>query len=101
MSKTRREFAKSLAIAGAIAPFVTADAVAQAPAQPDAKPSPLADALTQVVKASYGQHLSAEDLEKIGKDFRDYAPMVENFRKVKLTNADEPDFTFHSLAERW
>ncbi|HEX8252365.1 MAG TPA: hypothetical protein VF846_04380 [Thermoanaerobaculia bacterium] len=114
MSRTsRREFAKSLAVAGAGAPLVATELLAQAPlpvAPPPAPPpaaaaqtppSALGRALTEVIRASYGQHLSNEELAKIAKDYDEFAPYVENFRKFKLTNADEPDFTFHSLTERW
>ncbi|HYO75927.1 MAG TPA: hypothetical protein VE010_05645 [Thermoanaerobaculia bacterium] len=114
MSRTsRRQFAKSLAVAGAAAPLAVTDLLAQVPvpvAPPPAPPraaaaptppSPLTRALTEVVRASYGQHLSNEELAKIGKDYDEFAPYIENFRKFKLTNADEPDFTFHSLTERW
>lgn len=97
MSKTRREFAKSLAIAGAVAPLVVADAAAQ----PAPRPSALGDALTNVIAAMYGQHLTAQELERISRDMQEYVPSIENLRKYKLTNADEPDFTFHALTERW
>ena len=114
MSKTsRRRFAKSLAAAGAIAPLAVADLLAQtppappapvsppAPAVPPAEPSPFGKALTQMVRANYGAHLSEAELQKLEEDFQSYAPFVERFRKFALTNADEPDFTFSSLVERW
>ncbi|MDQ3281979.1 MAG: hypothetical protein M3Q69_11265 [Acidobacteriota bacterium] len=113
MSRTsRREFAKSLAVAGAAVPLVaTTDLLAQtspvpvppppAPPPPATPPSPLASALTEVVRATYGAHLTPAELERIGRDFQESAPYLENFRKFKLTNADEPDFTFAARAERW
>jgi hypothetical protein len=97
MSKTRREFAKSLALAGAVAPLVVADAAAQ----PAPQPSALGDALTNVIIAAYGQHLTPQERERIARDMQEYAPGIESFRKFRLTNADEPDFTFHALTERW
>jgi hypothetical protein len=98
MSKTRREFAKSLALAGAVAPLVAVPAI-DATAQP--KPSALGDALTNVIVATYGQHLTAQELDRISRDMQEYVPSIENLRKFELTNADEPDFTFHALTERW
>ncbi|HEX2060043.1 MAG TPA: hypothetical protein VHK90_04830 [Thermoanaerobaculia bacterium] len=95
--RNRREFAKTLAVAGAVAPLVVADAAAQSASRPSA----LGDALTNVIVASYGQHLTPQELERISRDMQDYAPSIEGFRKFRLTNADEPDFTFHSLTERW
>lgn len=118
MSKTsRRRFAKSLAAAGAIAPFAVSDLLAQAtppappptgtktvatPAAPEAQPpSEFGKALTGMTRANYGAHLSAADLAQLDKDFQGYAAFVERFRKFELKNADEPDFTFASLVERW
>jgi hypothetical protein len=103
MSSTRRDFARSLAIAGALArvsvPLAAADILAQTPPTPT--PSPLGKALTEVVRASYGQHLDDAELARIDKDFQDHASLLERLRKFKLANADEPDFTFASLVERW
>lgn len=116
MSKTsRRRFAKSLVAAGAIAPLAVSDLLAQAspPSPPPAPPAPtpqpappaepsrFGKALTEMVRANYGAHLTDAELEKLGEDFQSYAPFVERFRKFALVNADEPDFTFSSLVERW
>lgn len=115
MSKTsRRRFAKSLAVAGAIAPLAVSDLLAQTPPAspaPVVAPPPAADpapefsrfgkALTEMVRANYGEHLSEAEIEKLHADFQRFAPYVERFRKFPLTNADEPDFTFASLVERW
>ncbi|HEV7767340.1 MAG TPA: hypothetical protein VGQ76_20225 [Thermoanaerobaculia bacterium] len=103
MSSTRRDFARSLAIAGALArvtvPLAAADILAQTPPTP--VPPPVGKALTEVVRASYAQHLDDAELARIDKDFQDYASMLVRFRKFELANADEPDFTFASLTERW
>ncbi len=115
MSHTsRRNFAKSLAVATVAAPLVSVDLLAQTPPAPPptgsktaeaeqkpAPPSAFGKALTEMVRANYGKHLSAEELERMDKDFQEYAPFVEKFREYKLANADEPDFTFASLVERW
>ncbi|HYI09228.1 MAG TPA: hypothetical protein VEK57_09155 [Thermoanaerobaculia bacterium] len=99
MSETsRRAFAKSLVAVGAAAPLLIAQT---SPAETPKPPSPFAKALTEMTRANYGKHLSAEELERLDKDFQDYAPFVEKFREYKLVNADEPDFTFASLVERW
>lgn len=114
MPKTsRRRFAKSLVAAGAIAPLAVSDLLAQtpppppapvpppAPAETPAEPSRFGKALTEMVRANYGEHLGEADLEKLEGDFQSYAAFVERFRKFELVNADEPDFTFSSLVERW
>jgi hypothetical protein len=86
MARTsRRHFAKSLVAAGAALPLA---------AQTPAPPAPQ-------VCLPYTQHLTPDEIERIRKDFADATPYLETFRKFKLVNADEPDFTFHSLTERW
>ena len=95
MPTTRRHFAKTLTAALAAAPLVAQEAEKEKP------PSAFGLALAGLVRAQYGQHLSEDELAQIGKDFQDYAPFVEGFRDFKLTNADEPDFTFSSLTDRW
>ena len=93
MSSTRRDFAKTL---------TAAIAAANLSAQENGKPpNALAVALTEVVRAQYGRFLSEEEMAQVGKDFQDYAPYIEGLRKFELKNADEPDFTFHSLTDRW
>ncbi|MGZ8868695.1 MAG: hypothetical protein ACXW2P_10155 [Thermoanaerobaculia bacterium] len=116
MSTTRRKFARIITTAAAVLPVITANLFGQtaAPAsppttakaaeeeQPEAKrPTPLAIALAGVVSAQSGQYLNEAEMQKVFDDFKDYIPYVESFRDYKLTNADEPDFTFHSLVRRW
>jgi hypothetical protein len=116
MSTTRRKFARIITAATAALPVITTSLFGQtaAPAppptaaktagveKPDAKrPTPLAIALAGVVSAQSGQYLNEAEMQKVFDDFKDYIPYVEGFRDYKLTNADEPDFTFHSLVQRW
>lgn len=93
MRTSRRQFAKTLTAA-----IAAAKLGAQEKEQP---PSPFGLALTGLVRAQYGQFLNEEEMTRIGKDFQDYAPFVEGLRKFELENGDEPDFTFHSLTDRW
>jgi hypothetical protein len=118
MTRTsRRQFTKSLAAAGAVAPLAATnlfgqtapappptgrDVPAQAPPAPEEKtPSALGKALSEVVRAQHGQFLTAEDLATIDSGFQDLAPYVERFREYPLVNGDEPDFSFIALARRW
>lgn len=96
---TRRTFAKRVAAAGAALPLVASDLLAQAPAP--APQSPLADALVRVVRAQSGQYLDAEDMKRIDAAYKEYVPQLERLRSVKLSNSDEPDYTFTSLMKRW
>lgn len=115
MSRTsRRQFAKTLTAAAAAAPLALAQSTTPQPIPPvpppvppapgtaaPAQPSALGAAYTEMVRATYGAHLTPAELERMGRDFNDAVPYIESFRKYKLTNADEPDFTFQPLAERW
>lgn len=116
MSRTsRRQFAKSLTVAAAAAPFALAQSATPQPIPPVPPPippapgsaaaaaasSPIGAAYTEMVRATYGAHLTAAELERMGRDFNEAVPYIASFRKYKLTNADEPDFTFQPLAERW
>ncbi len=89
---SRRRFAKTLTAAAVGAPLLVAE---------EKPPSAIGTALTDVVRAQSGQFLDAADMQKIAKDLQDSAPLLERFRAFKLTNSDEPDFTFSSLARRW
>jgi hypothetical protein len=96
---TRRQFARTLTVAGAS--LATASLAAQGPKPGEKALSPLGLALAGVVRAQFGPHLSEEEMTQVGRDFQDYAPFVEDFRKFALKNSDEPDFTFAALTGRW
>lgn len=80
-------------------PLAATNILAQTP--PTSEPSPLGKALTEVVRASYAQHLDDAELARIDREFQNYVSMLTRLRAFKLANADEPDFTFASLTERW
>lgn len=90
---SRRAFAKSIAAATIAAPLAIA--------QEKEKSSAVARAMTEAVRAQSGQFLDAAEMEKVAKEIEEYAPSLERFRSFRLTNSDEPDFTFASLARRW
>jgi hypothetical protein len=92
---SRRWFAKSIVVAGAaaFAPVSGGQAILPVQADPTGR--------IACPPLPYTAHLTGEEVARITKDFADVAPYLESFRKYKLANADEPDFTFHSLAERW
>lgn len=96
---TRREFAKVLTVAGAA--IATPDPAAGQSRPGEKGPHPLGLALAGVVRAQFGQHLSDDEMARIGSDFQDYVPLVERLRRFELKNSDEPDFTFAALTDRW
>lgn len=114
MSRTsRRKFAKTIAAASVAIPVISlAQTASPAPppttakAAEDGKREPknasaLGLALTAVVSAQSGHFLTESEMQRVHDDFQDYVPFVERLRNFKLTNADEPDFTFHPLVDRW
>lgn len=105
MKTSRRRFA-SLALTAAAAPLVTSLAEAQTaaatPPPATVPPAPaaadgLADALTAVVRAQYGTHLTAAELETVQKDLTQWVPAIRRLREFPLTNADEPDCSFSAV----
>lgn len=95
MSHSRRKFARSLAAVGAALPLT---ALAQKHAE---AAQPIAAAQAGLIRAHYGRHLDDEELARIAKNLESTAVSVERLRSFKLTNADEPDFTFAAQVERW
>jgi hypothetical protein len=94
---TRRTFAKSIAVAAIAVPALAQ----QQPPAPPPPPSPLGHALSGVVLAESGQHLTADEFFDIEKDLADNAGAYKRLREFKLQNGDEPDFTFASSTKRW
>ena len=108
LRESRRNFAKTVATTLLAAPVVASFAQAQtsnrAPeprtppsAQPSPspqKPSPVAEAYAEVARARFGDHLSAEELEKVKKDLEGNVRVADRLRTFKLQNGDEPDFVF-------
>jgi hypothetical protein len=106
---TRRGFAKALATAAAapaLLPAAAALGQTAAPATPTPPPVPtpeaassVAEALTEVIRIRWGKHLSGAQLGEIAKALDGRLKGAEAMKKVKLTNADEPDVAF--FAEAW
>jgi hypothetical protein len=105
---SRRQFAKSVATTLIAAPLAASLAKAQTPTKPKEatappnpqpqpapqKPSPLADAYTEVARVRFGEHLTPEQIEQVRKDLDGNVRTADRLRAVKLKNGDEPDFTF-------
>jgi hypothetical protein len=98
--RTRREFAKSLAVVAAT-PLVARTAIASeaetAAAQqpPPANPfAPQAEALTEVVRRRYSQYLNDEQLEAVKRSIERALRGGDTLHKFDLTNGDEPAFAF-------
>ena len=103
---SRRAFARALATAAAAPALLPAAALGQATA-PAATPTPMptpvptpeapssvAEALTEVVRIRWGKHLTGEQLGDIAKALDGRLKGADAMKKVKLTNADEPDVVF-------
>jgi hypothetical protein len=100
MELSRRSFAESLALA-ALAPMlgVPPESIRLTAWTPPAgldhaAPGKLAKALVQAIRAQYGSRLSTRDLDTITRQIQSGLDRVEQLRKVRLLNGDEPDFVF-------
>jgi len=112
-ARGRRGFTKTLAAAVIAAPVAARTARAQTPtparepkAPPNPQPtptpqqqtpprtSPTAEAYTEVARARFGEHLTAEDLTRLKRDMESNVRTADRLRAFKLKNSDEPDFVF-------
>ena len=89
---TRREFGKALAALAAVplVPVLEAGAAAKEPS------AAVAEALAEAVNARYGKHLSAEQRKAVARSIRRSQGTAERMREFKLSNGDEPAFTFRA-----
>ncbi len=103
MTVTRRNFAKSVALAAA-APLVamgTASAEGETPGVPQGPQAqqtpvtPEAKALSEWIRAHYGDRLTANQFFSVIDDLGGVVQRGAELSKVKLTNGEEPDFAFH------
>ncbi len=89
---TRRQFGKTLAVLAAVplAPALAAAAEKEPPA------GAVAEALAEVVRIRHGKHLDAEQRKAVAISIRRSQLAAERMREVKLSNGDEPAFTFRA-----
>ena len=110
---SRRRFTKSVAAALAAAPVALSHAGAQQrPAEPKAPPnpqptptpappqqpppSPVVEAYAAVARARFGEHVTAEEFERVKRDLGGNVRAADGLRAAKLKNSDEPDFVFEA-----
>jgi len=114
VAQGRRRFLKTVGLVGltsTLAPAMQALAQASKPpdsaaAKPDtaaarmgATPPEISDdarALSEIVKRRYGQHLNEGQLEAVTRELEARIQGGKALRDARLTNADEPDTTFHA-----
>jgi hypothetical protein len=105
----RREFLKLVGLAGLSSLAAPARVFAQAAsgksaapadtskaAEAPKPPSEDAKAFASIVQRRYGQHLDADQMKTITEEFDNRIQNGQRLRSTKLTNADEPDVTFHA-----
>jgi hypothetical protein len=97
---TRRDFTKTVATL-AVAPLTVAaaesTAAADQPAQTPPPRDPLtvaADALTEIVRARHGRHLTDEQIRRVRQSIQNNLRSAERLRRFPLNNSDEPAFLF-------
>jgi hypothetical protein len=113
---SRRRFTKTLAAAALAAPAVMAARAQTPPAtkepaappnpqptptpapqqQGPPRPSPLAEAYSEVARLRFGEHLTPEQMQAVKRDLEGNVRTAERLRAFKLKNSDEPDFAFEA-----
>lgn len=89
---TRREFTASVALAaGALA--LPVETTAQ-PAKPGEALAATAQAMTDILRARHGKHLSDEQLKRVQQKIRNNLFAAEAMKRTRLENGDEPAFMF-------
>ncbi len=96
MPVARRGFLISVA-AVPLAPATLGAQGAQSSAAPAGEKDAVAEALAEAVKAQFGAHLDAAELEAVKKELAKGLERAERLRKeARLTNADEPVTRFEA-----
>ena len=96
---SRRAFTGALA-AAAVAPLLRADSpgpgagTLMVPAGSATDLEAVARELTDAVRVQYGHRLGNDDIAAVGRQILANLQRAERVRAIRLTNADEPDFTF-------
>jgi hypothetical protein len=89
---SRREFAAGIAVAaGALT--LPEIAGAQQP-KPNEALTATAQAMTDIIRARYGKHLSEEQLKRVQQKIRGNLLGAEALKRTRLENGDEPSFIF-------
>jgi hypothetical protein len=95
--RDRRQFGKEVAgLAAATCVGGVAPGLAAQPEQPKNARTISLQALTEMVRAQYGAHLSDDQLQQVRQKIASGLLMAEALKKVPLTNGDEPDFVFQA-----
>lgn len=94
---SRRQFGKRIALLAAV-PLATPVLAAEEDKPKEVPvPAAVALALTEVVRLRHGKHLSKDQLKRVGNSILRSQFVAESLRKkLELSNADEPAFTFHA-----
>ncbi len=91
---SRRTFLRGIAAAPAIPALIEAEKPDTANAQGTSHPNAEVDAMASLVQIRFGKYLAAGDMKEIKRGLERNLHYSEALAKVKLTNADEPDFIF-------
>jgi hypothetical protein len=89
--RNRRTFLQSVA---AVPLALTAAETGQAQ-EPPSPSSNQVDELAKLVELRYGKYLADGDILEIKRGIQRMVRNAETISRVKITNADEPDFLFH------
>jgi hypothetical protein len=89
--RNRRTFLQSIAAA----PLMVSAAESAQAQEPSSPFTGQVDALAELVNLRYGKYLAEGDMPEIKRGIERMLRNAETLGKIKITNADEPDFMFH------
>jgi hypothetical protein len=88
---SRRRFIKAAAL-GTAGAFAAGPALAQDPAPSSAERQ--AQALAEIVRLRFGQHLNAAQMKSVQQRLARSLATSEQLKRTRLENGDEPAFVF-------
>jgi hypothetical protein len=105
---SRRDFTKALAavatapIFSRAAPIVLNQPLGKAAVQAPQldQPSPVAEALAEVVRIRYGSNLSQDQMKQVKQSIDRTLRSADRLKQFKLSNSDEPAFVFSADLHR-
>ncbi len=93
---TRRDFAKAMALLAATPVVVAFNPVQAHQTASVETPTTAVDSLTEIVRLRYGKHLTEDQLKEVKKSIERNQRSADILRRSKLSNSDEPAFTFRA-----
>src|SRR5437879_4663931 len=90
--RNRRDFLKGAAAASLVS--ATALQAGEEPAPPREPAEVTAEALTSIVRARFGKHVTDAQIKGVQQRITGLVAAARTIKRTRLENGDEPDFVF-------